>query len=126
MSESRVNVSVNGRDYPVGCKPGEEAKVAALGKRLDTVVRNVSASTGPVTESRLLVMAALIIVDSLAELEAAAKGGPSGPSGASGAGGAGKAKADGAAGGPGVEALAERLEKLAGRLEKLASGAVRA
>ena len=103
-SEGRVTVSVNGQDYPMACQPGEEAKVAALGKKLDETVRKVSADSGPTSESRLLVMAALIILDNLSELEA----------------GAGKAPAAGA--GDGGE-LAKRMEKLAERLEKLASGA---
>ena len=105
MSEARVTVSVNGQDYPMACQPGEEAKVAALGKRLDATVRKVAAESGPTGESRLLVMAALIILDSLAELEA----------------GGGKAPAADAGGGG---ELAKRMEKLAERLEKLASGAV--
>ena len=107
MSESRVNVSINGQEYPMACQPGEEEKVAALGKRLDAVVRKVATSTGPVTESRLLVMAALIIMDDLSEQEAAAK----------------KAGAGGADAGA-EKTLAARLEKLAERLEKLATGAV--
>ena len=107
MSEGRVTVSVNGKDYPMACQPGEEAKVAALGKKLDETVRKVSADSGPTGEPRLLVMAALIILDSLSELEV----------------GGGKAPASGS--GDNGE-LAKRMEKLAERLEKLASGAPQA
>ena len=112
MSESRVTVRVNGNDYPMACEPGEEEKVAALGRRLDEVVRKVSINTGPIAESRLLVMAALVIADSLSELEDA------------GEGAAGKApEAVPVDTGAGKE-LADRLENLAVRLERLASGAV--
>ena len=119
MSEARVNVSINGQDYPMACEPGEEEKVAALGKRLDEVVRKVSVGTGPIAESRLLVMAALIIIDDLAEHEAAAKAGGAGKPAA----GEGGTPSGDAGDGIDAKALASRLEKLAERLEKLASGA---
>ena len=117
MSQSRVIVSINGQDYPMACQPGEEQKVAQLGKRLDEVVRKVSVDTGPIAESRLLVMAALIIADNLAELEEAGKGAASGKP-ASGEGGASAATDS-----VDAKALAGRLEELAERLERLASGA---
>ena len=110
MTESRLNITINGRDYPMACEPGEEEKVAALGKKLDAVVRKVAVTTGPIAESRLLVMAGLIIAADLADLEEA---------GAGKAGAAGKADAGDEAG----KALAARVEELARRLEKLASGA---
>ena len=75
MSEARVTVSINGKDYPMACQPGEEAKVMALGNRIDEIARKISVSTGPIGESRLLVMAALIIADSLSELEKSAPSG---------------------------------------------------
>ena len=51
----------------MACSPGQEDHVLALGKRIDQVVRSVSAASGPIGEARLLVMAALILTDRLAE-----------------------------------------------------------
>ena len=113
MSEARVTVSINGKDYPMACQPGEEAKVMALGNRIDEIARKISVSTGPIGESRLLVMAALIIADSLSELE---KSAPSGNT-------AGDSTASEAPDADGQKAkLAERIQNLTLRLEKLASG----
>ena len=53
----------------MSCSPGQEAHVQALGKRIDQVVRSVSAASGPIAEARLLVMAALILTDRLTEAE---------------------------------------------------------
>lgn len=123
MSEARVTVSINGKDYPMACQPGEEAKVMALGNRIDEIARKISVSTGPIGESRLLVMAALIIADSLSELEKSApSGNTAGVSTASEA-----PDADGGADGDGDDdgqkaKLAERIQNLTLRLEKLASG----
>ena len=120
MSEARVTVSINGKDYPMACQPGEEAKVMALGNRIDEIARKISVSTGPIGESRLLVMAALIIADSLSELE---KSAPSGnTAGDSIASEAPDADGDGDDDDGQKAKLAERIQNLTLRLEKLASG----
>lgn len=108
MTEGRVTVSINGKDYPMACQPGEEAKVAALGKRIDEVVRKVATATGPIGEARLLVMASLIIADSLDDLE------NRDPAAAKPAADPASAEAE--------ATLASRIENLATRLERLASG----
>lgn len=91
----------------------------ALGNRIDEIARKISVSTGPIGESRLLVMAALIIADSLSELEKSApSGNTAGDSTASEA-----PDADGDGDDDGQKAkLAERIQNLTLRLEKLASG----
>ena len=117
MSEARVTVSINGKDYPMACQPGEEAKVMALGNRIDEIARKISVSTGPIGESRLLVMAALIIADSLSELEKSA------PSGNTAGDSTASEAPDGDGDDDGQKAkLAERIQNLTLRLEKLASG----
>lgn len=98
MSQSSVTVSINGKDYPMACSPGQEDHVLALGKRIDQVVRSVSAASGPIGEARLLVMAALILTDRLAEAEK---------------NGADKTVPDDAELAAFINSLAARLEKLA-------------
>ena len=69
MAQSNVTVTINGSDYPMACAPGEEEKVKALGERIDSVASQIAAASGSIGESRLLVMAALILTDQLSELE---------------------------------------------------------
>jgi len=62
-----VNVLVNGRAYTVACDEGEEAHVRDLGQYLDKRVQELSNSVGQVGDTRLLLMAGLIISDELSE-----------------------------------------------------------
>lgn len=62
-----VNVLVNGRAYTVACDEGEEDHVRELGQFLDKRVRELSGSVGQVGDSRLLLMAGLVVADELAE-----------------------------------------------------------
>ena len=105
MTENRVSVNINGQDYPMVCAPGEEAKVRALGEKIDGVVRQVASVSGPISETRLLVMASLILTDQLTELETTL---------ASGTGGE--------ANSPDEAELVSLIENIADRLETLASG----
>ena len=69
MAQSNVTVTINGSDYPMACAPGEEDKVKTLGERIDRVASQIAAASGSIGESRLLVMAALILTDQLSDLE---------------------------------------------------------
>lgn len=62
-----VTVQVNGRPYVVGCEDGQEAHVEALARQFDAQVREVGAQVGQVGELRLLLMAALLTADELAD-----------------------------------------------------------
>jgi len=103
---AQVTVSVNGRDYAVGCDEGQEGHVAYLAEFIDQRVRELAASVGQVSESRLLLLAALMIADDLATAYDKLEQGPGAQAGANGGG-------DGA----GLGDLAARLERIAGRLE---------
>ena len=62
-----VNVLVNGRAYTVACDEGEEPHLRELGQFLDKRVRELTGSVGQVGDTRLLVMAGLLIADELVE-----------------------------------------------------------
>ena len=62
-----VNVLVNGRAYTVACDDGEEAHVRDLSQHLDQRVRELSNSVGQVGDTRLFLMAGLVISDELSE-----------------------------------------------------------
>jgi len=58
-----VNVMVNGRAYTIACDDGEEDHLRELATHVDQKVRELLGSVGQVGESRLLLMAALLIAD---------------------------------------------------------------
>ena len=113
-----VNVLINGRAYTVACDDGEESHLRELGQFLDKKVRELAGTVGgQASESRLLLMAGLIISDELSEtmarvdeLEkdlAASRGG------------------NGATPNGHDDSLAEILEKAAARIETIADRVAR-
>lgn len=63
----QVEVAINGRNYEIACDDGEEAHLAQLGEYVDRRVKELITAVGQVGDSRLLVMASLLIADELAE-----------------------------------------------------------
>ncbi len=62
---AQLTIDVNGRSYAVGCEDGQEAHLRSLAATVDRQVRQVSAEVGPLGETRLLLMAALMLADEL-------------------------------------------------------------
>ena len=58
-----VNVMVNGRAYTIACDEGEEEHLKGLAAQVDAKAREVLGSVGQVGDTRLLLMAALLIAD---------------------------------------------------------------
>ncbi|MEI9991126.1 MAG: cell division protein ZapA [Rhizomicrobium sp.] len=58
-----VNVMVNARAYTIACDDGEEDHLRDLAGHVDAKVKELLASVGQVGETRLLLMAALLIAD---------------------------------------------------------------
>ena len=58
-----VNVMVNSRAYTIACDDGEEDHLRDLASHVDDKVRELLGSVGQVGESRLLLMAALLVAD---------------------------------------------------------------
>jgi cell division protein ZapA len=65
---AQVTIEVNGRDYVVGCEDGQERRLAELAGTLDAQVRQVARDVGPLGETRLILMGALVMADDLAVL----------------------------------------------------------
>jgi cell division protein ZapA len=96
---ANVTISLNGRDYSVGCADGDEDRIRDLARGLDGRIKEFVAALGQVGEARLLVLTLLTLADELADVGA---------------------KANGHAGGgvaAGLETLAQRIETVAARLE---------
>jgi cell division protein ZapA len=58
-----VNVMVNGRAYTIACDEGEEDHLRELAATVDAKAREVVGYVGQVGDTRLLLMAALLMAD---------------------------------------------------------------
>jgi cell division protein ZapA len=65
---AQVSLQINGYGYVLGCADGEEERLIALAADLDRRIEEIKASSGPGSEARLLLMAALLISDEYHEL----------------------------------------------------------
>jgi cell division protein ZapA len=64
---SEVNVTINARQYRMACEDGQEEHLINLSQDLDRRISQLRVSFGEVGDTRLTVMAALMIADELAE-----------------------------------------------------------
>ena len=64
---AHVNVTVSGRTYRMACADGEEAQLEALASGLDAKIGEMREAFGELGEMRLHVMAALTLIDEVAE-----------------------------------------------------------
>ena len=97
---AEVNLTIAGRSYQVGCRPGEEENLLAAARMVDTKSREALSGLGTLSESRQLLFASLLLADQLLDKPGA------------------QAPTVDPALAPRVEALAERMEALASTLEK--------
>ncbi|MCQ4158455.1 cell division protein ZapA [Roseomonas sp. GC11] len=104
----QVTVRVGGYTHPVSCEDGQEAHLIALAAEVDRRVSSIRAMGGQFGESRLLLLASLLLADEIHDLRvelSRAKSAQPAPAGA--------AAAD--------PVLAERLSRLAERIEGIAA-----
>ena len=111
----QVVVKVNGREFPLTCADGQEARIRRLAQYVDAKVGEFTKTVGQVGEARLILLAALVIADELSDANEALRqersrqaAGGGDPLGASGG-------ASGAA--SGIRGMAERIEAVADRIE---------
>lgn len=64
---SQVSVTINGRQFRMACEDGQEGHLMNLARDLDGRIDGLRAKFGEIGDTRLTVMAALTIADSLAE-----------------------------------------------------------
>ena len=58
-----VKIEVNSKYYPISCKTGEEDRVIASGKLLSEIISTLVNKENKISESKILLMAALILAD---------------------------------------------------------------
>jgi cell division protein ZapA len=113
-----VNVMVNNRAYTIACDEGEEEHLKELAARVDEKSREVLASVGQVGDTRMLLMAALLIADEHHDLAAKAAAGAEAANVSSGEKQSLHLRAEQAEGKAAdtLEIAAKRLEDIAARL----------
>ena len=109
---AQVNLTVNGRSFALTCEDGQETRIRRLGQYVDAKVTEFVRSLGQVGEARLMLLAALVIADELADAEEALRGERNGSQAADA-----KAAAAADAVASGLLAIAQRVEAIAARLE---------
>jgi cell division protein ZapA len=103
----QIVVTVNGRDFPLTCTDGQEARIRRLAHYVDTKIAEFAKDLGQIGEARLILLAALVIADELSDANEALIEERSRPS----------PLHDSAAAASGIHDLAERIEAIAARLE---------
>ncbi len=98
----QVIVAIGGRNYPLACRDGEEPHLTALAADIAAKAGRLTETIGVMSETRLLLMAALMIADEAHEARKA--GAPA------------VAAAASPATDPGLIAAVARAEALAARL----------
>jgi cell division protein ZapA len=63
-----VNVTINGRQYRIGCEDGQERHIEKLATDFDALINDLRNRIGEVGDARLTIMAALTIADDLSEM----------------------------------------------------------
>ena len=58
-----VKIEINSKYYPISCKIGEEDRVIASGKLLSEIISTLDDKENKISESKILLMAALILAD---------------------------------------------------------------
>ena len=112
---AQVTVRINGYAYTVGCQDGEEQHLLAMAGEVERRIDSIKAVAGQSGESRMLVMAALLMADDLYEMDKALR---ETRKQADAAAKAAAAAAQSAA----YPKLERRLSRLAKRAEEIAAG----
>jgi len=95
---AQVDIVINGREYRIACEDGQEAHLRSLAGYIDEKIGELVGAVGQVGDTRLMVMASLLVADELSDTRQEL------------------AEAQDAAG----AAAAEQLDALAARMESLA------
>ena len=107
----RIDITLNGRVYPIACEDGQEDRVIEIAHYLDGKLTEIRGSVQTASDTHLLVMVSLLVVDELfdAREEMAAW---------SEAASAGSGTGEGAVAAEAIGRLAQRVEALAARLDR--------
>lgn len=65
---AQVSLQINGFGHVLGCADGEEDHLRALAADLDRRIDAIKKTSGPISEARALLMAALMLADELHDI----------------------------------------------------------
>ena len=71
---AQVNVTIDGKSYRMACDEGQEAHLENLAMRFEKYVSHLKEGFGEIGDQRLTVMAAIMVMDELVELQQRVKG----------------------------------------------------
>ena len=71
---AQVTVSIDGKQYRMACDEGQEEHLIDLAERFDRYVSHLKDSFGEIGDQRLTVMAGIMVMDELSELQKRVKG----------------------------------------------------
>ncbi len=121
---AQVNVTIGGRTYRMACDDGQEEHLMKLARDLDQKISHLREAFGEVGDTRLTVMAAIMISDELSETKRRIRGLEQEIEGLKEAHIASVERVDAIerASAQGIERAAERIERLAQALNGGAPG----
>ncbi|MGF1607069.1 MAG: cell division protein ZapA [Rhodothalassiaceae bacterium] len=64
-----LTLRINDHPYTLACRDGDEAKLVALAAMVDDKITQLTGRVGQIGETRLMLMAALLLADELNELK---------------------------------------------------------
>ncbi|MBY9065815.1 cell division protein ZapA [Hyphomonas sp. WL0036] len=62
---AKADIHIRGRSYSIACAPGQEVRVKRLAEQLDARLTSISSAVGDIGDDRLLLIAALALLDEL-------------------------------------------------------------
>jgi cell division protein ZapA len=71
---AQVTVTIDGKAYRMACDEGQEEHLISLASRFDRYVMHLKDSFGEIGDQRLTVMAGIMVMDALNELQKRMKG----------------------------------------------------
>jgi cell division protein ZapA len=71
---AQVTVTIDGKAYRMACDEGQEEHLIDLAERFDRYVLHLKDSFGEIGDQRLTVMAGIMVMDELSELQRRLKG----------------------------------------------------
>lgn len=66
---SQISVTINGKTYRMACDEGQENHLIQLSQKFDGYVGQLKGSFGEIGDQRLTIMAGIMVVDELTELQ---------------------------------------------------------
>lgn len=71
---AQVTVTIDGKAYRMACDEGQEEHLIGLAQKFDRYVTHLKGSFGEIGDQRLTVMAGIMVMDELSELQKRIKG----------------------------------------------------